>query len=488
MPNPIQRAITRRRTASGDPPAQSERWSPKDLMTDRPEGPDLPPGPPGSEGSLTERQKEERAASSVEFQEIKSRLHRRLLERLNLASLGARDRQDAEREVAKLVRQMLKQENTPLNMEEREQVVEQVVHEIFGLGPLEPLLKDATISDILVNGHDQVFIERDGRLVGTEVAFKNDQHLLQVIDRIVSAVGRRIDDSSPMVDARLQDGSRVNAIIPPLALDGPHISIRKFRRDVLSAEDLLRNGSVNEAILEFVRAAVKARLNILISGGTGSGKTTFLNMLSESIPHSERIVTIEDSAELQLRQPHVVRLETRPPNIEGQGAVGQRQLVINSLRMRPDRIIVGEVRGAEALDMLQAMNTGHDGSLTTLHANSPRDALARLETMIQMAGISIGEAAMRRQVASAIDMVIHLSRLSDGGRRVMTVAEIVGMEGEMVTMQDIFRYERRGVDEEGRVLGGFRATGIRPRAAEHLQAAGIDLEETLFADLGSRAP
>lgn len=481
---------TRRPTSSPrirptDASSTVRTWHPADPPMKRPED-GVPPENGGFDEAVRERQEDEGVANSKEFQEIKSRLHRKLLERLNLSSLGARDRAEAEEEVAKLVRQMLTQQSTPLNMGEREQVVEQVVHEIFGLGPLEPLLKDASISDILVNGHGQVFIERDGRLVTTDVTFKNDQHLLQVIDRIVSAVGRRIDESSPMVDARLEDGSRVNAIIPPLALDGPHVSIRKFRRDVLSAEDLLRNGSVNEAILDFVRAAVKARLNILISGGTGSGKTTFLNMLSESIPHSERIVTIEDSAELQLRQPHVVRLETRPPNIEGEGAVGQRQLVINSLRMRPDRIIVGEVRGAEALDMLQAMNTGHDGSLTTLHANSPRDALARLETMIQMAGVSIGEAAMRRQVASAIDMVIHLARLSDGGRRVMTVAEVVGMEGEMVTMQDLFHFERRGVDGEGRVVGRFRATGIRPRAAEHLQAAGIDLEETLFADLGSR--
>ena len=424
---------------------------------------------------------------SAEFQELKTTLHRQLLERLNLASLGERNRDEAEVEVAKLVRHMLAQQQTPLNLEEREKVVEQLVYEIFGLGPLEPLLKDQTISDILVNGHANVFIERNGRLEKTKVSFKNDQHLLQVIDRIVSAVGRRIDDASPMVDARLKDGSRVNAVIPPLALDGPSVSIRKFRRDVLSAEDLIRNGSMNDPILQFVQAAVRARLNILISGGTGSGKTTFLNMLSSSIPHDERIVTIEDSAELQLRQPHVVRLETRPPNIEGQGAVGQRQLVINALRMRPDRIILGEVRGAEALDMLQAMNTGHDGSLTTLHANSPRDALGRLDTMVQMAGISVGEAAMRRQIASAIDIVIQLARLSDGGRRVMNVSEIVGMEGEVITMQDLFLFERKGVNEDGTINGSYRATGIRPRAAEQLKAAGISLEETLFANYDPRA-
>ena len=355
---------------------------------------------------------------STEFQELKTALHRKLLERLNLASLGERDRDEAQDEVAMLVRHMLAQESTPLNLEEREKVIEHLIYEIFGLGPLEPLLKDPTISDILVNGHKNVFIERNGRLERTNISFKNDPHLLQVIDRIVSAVGRRIDESSPMVDARLKDGSRVNAVIAPLALDGPSVSIRKFRRDVLSASDLLANESLNQPILDFICAAVRARLNVLISGGTGSGKTTFLNMLSESIPHTERIVTIEDSAELQLRQPHVVRLETRPPNIEGSGAVGQRQLVINALRMRPDRIIVGEVRGAEALDMLQAMNTGHDGSLTTLHANSPRDALGRLDTMVQMSGVSIGENAMRRQIASAIDVVVHLARLADGRRRV----------------------------------------------------------------------
>jgi pilus assembly protein CpaF len=299
-------------------------------------------------------------------------------------------------------------------------------------------------------------------------------------------VGRRIDDSSPMVDARLRDGSRVNAIIPPLAIDGPHISIRKFRRDVLSAEDLIRNGSISEAMLTFVRAAVQARLNVLISGGTGSGKTTFLNVLSDAIPVNERIVTIEDSAELQLRQPHVVRLETRPPNIEGRGQVDQRQLVINALRMRPDRIVVGEVRSAEALDMLQAMNTGHDGSITTLHANSPRDALGRLETMIQMAGVALGESAMRRQIASAIDIVIHLSRLSDGKRKVMNISEVVGMEGEVITMQDLFLFERKGVGEDGTVTGAFRARGIRPRAAEQLQAVGINLEEALFSDFPAR--
>jgi len=421
-------------------------------------------------------------ASESEIQEIRGRIHRQLLERLNLSSLAQRDRDEAEAEVARIVRQMLASEMAPLNMEERELVVEQILYEIFGLGPLEPLLKDDNISDILVNTWKQVFVEKNGRIEPTDVTFRNDQHLLQVIDRIVSAVGRRIDDSSPMVDARLADGSRVNAIIPPLSIDGPHLSIRKFRRDVLSAEQLVEYGSITPKMVEFLRGCVKARLNILISGGTGSGKTTFLNMLSESIPHNERVVTIEDSAELQLRQPHVVRLETRPPNIEGQGHVTQRQLVINALRMRPDRIILGEVRGGEALDMLQAMNTGHDGSLTTLHANAPRDALTRLETMIQMAATNIGERAMRQQISSAIDLVIQLSRLSDGGRRVMNVSELVGMEGDVITMQDLFRYERTGMTEDGRVKGEFRATGIRPKASERLAAYGIDLSETLFAD------
>ncbi|MFW6198776.1 MAG: CpaF family protein [Acidobacteriota bacterium] len=425
-----------------------------------------------------------RSEHSAAFQELKTRVHRRLLERLNLDTLRDRDTERSREEVRQAVRGLLAQEDTPLNTEERNELVEQVLDEVFGLGPLEPLLEDPSISDILVNTYDQVFIERDGKLEKTEVEFRDDQHLLQVIDRIVSAVGRRIDDSSPMVDARLEDGSRVHAIIPPLAIDGPHLSIRKFRRDVLSEDDLLRNGTLDPRILRLLEGCVEARLNMLISGGTGSGKTTLLNVLSGSIPATERIVTIEDSAELQLRQPHVVRLETRPPNIEGVGEVKQRELVINALRMRPDRIIVGEVRGGEALDMLQAMNTGHDGSLTTLHANSPRDALSRLGTMISMAGVDLPEKGMRQQVASALDIVVQLSRLSDGGRRVMRVAEIVGMEGDVITMQDLFRFERRGLDEDGNVIGDFRATGIRPKCAERLEHHGIDLEETLFSEAG----
>lgn len=415
------------------------------------------------------------------FIQAKARVHRQLLERLNLTSLARREREEVDAEVRKIVRALLSRDEAPLNREEKERLLDEILDDVFGLGPLQPLIEDSTISDILVNTWDEIHVERYGRIERTDVRFRDDQHLLQVIDRIVSAVGRRIDDSSPMVDARLADGSRVNAIIPPLAVDGPHLSIRKFRRDVLSEDDLLRYETVTEPMLKVLQGTVRARLNILISGGTGSGKTTFLNMLSGSIPHSERIVTIEDSAELQLHQPHVVRLETRPPNVEGVGAVHQRQLVINSLRMRPDRIIVGEVRGEEALDMLQAMNTGHDGSLTTLHANTPRDALGRLETMISMANSQIRERAMRQQIASAIDLVIHLARLSDGKRKVMAVAEITGMEGDIISMQDLFVFEREGLDEDGNVLGRFRPTGVRPTFAERLEAYGVRLEETLFA-------
>lgn len=421
--------------------------------------------------------------SSV-FQEIKSRVHRQLLDRLNLSNLSERDREEAVSETRKIVQNLLAVEETPLNLEERERLVEQVLDEVFGLGPLEPLVNDPTVSDILVNTHDQVFVERDGKLEPTDISFRDDQHLMQVIDRIVSAVGRRIDDASPMVDARLADGSRVNAIIPPLAVDGPHLSIRKFRTDVLSAPDLIRNGTLTDGMLEVLQGCVEARLNMLISGGTGSGKTTLLNVLSESIPKNERIVTIEDSAELQLRQPHVVRLETRPANIEGKGEIPQRLLVINALRMRPDRIIVGEVRGAEAVDMLQAMNTGHDGSLTTLHSNSPRDALRRLETMIQMASLNLPEKSMRQQIASALDVVVQVARLSDGSRRLVSIYEIVGMEGDVIAMQELFTFERQGMTADGKVKGRFKPTGVRPKFSEQLQNYGIDLSETLLADQG----
>ncbi len=417
------------------------------------------------------------------LQDMKVRVHRQLLERLNLSNLDALDKGQVVEEIRRVVHDLLAREATPLNYDEREELVGQILDEIFGLGPIEPLLQDPTISDILVNTHDQVYIERNGRLEKTDVRFKDDRHLLQIIDRIVSAVGRRIDDSAPMVDARLADGSRVNAVIQPLAIDGPHLSIRKFKKDVLSAPDLLRTETITPAMLELAQGIVQSRLNVLISGGTGAGKTTLLNMLSESIPVSERIVTIEDSAELQLRQPHVVRLETRTANVEGAGAVSQRMLLINSLRMRPDRIIIGECRGAEAIDMLQAMNTGHDGSLTTLHANSPRDALARLETMISMAGLNLGEKGMRQQISSAIQVLIHIERMTDGTRKVMTVSEITGMEGEVITMQDVFVYDREGVDEQGRVIGRFRATGIRPRFTERMRAYGIELPLSLFTNV-----
>jgi pilus assembly protein CpaF len=389
--------------------------------------------------------------------------------------------------IAKVVQDLVAQEQLPLNVGERELLVRQVVDEIFGLGPLEPLMQDDDVADILVNTYDQVYIERHGKLSRTDVRFQDDKHLLQVIDRIVSAVGRRIDDSSPMVDARLPDGSRVNAIIPPLAIDGPHLSIRKFKRDALSGEDLLAKNSVSKPMLDLLNGIVRARLNVLISGGTGAGKTTLLNILSSFIPEDERIVTIEDSAELQLRQPHVVRLETRSANIEGEGEVPQRMLLINSLRMRPDRIVMGECRGAEAIDMLQAMNTGHDGSLTTLHANAPRDALSRLETMVSMANLNLPDKGVRQQISSAIDVIVQVSRLTDGSRKIVSIYEVVGMEGDVITMQEIFTFERQGVAEDGRVLGRFRATGIRPRFTERLQAWGIELPAGLFTPLPAAA-
>ncbi|MGH7525154.1 MAG: CpaF family protein [Gemmatimonadales bacterium] len=450
-----------------------------------------PPAPAPSENGAGPPARIDSAASrgAVQplFQSVKGRVHRKLIERLNLSNLDKLTREQVVEAIRRVVYDLLAQESVPLNFEEREELVKQVLDEIFGLGPLEPLIQDPTVSDILVNTFKQVYIERNGRLERTDVRFQDDRHLLQVIDRIVSAVGRRIDDSSPMVDARLPDGSRVNAVIKPLALDGPHLSIRKFKRDALTGEDLLRTESLTDPMLELLRGIVRARLNILISGGTGAGKTTLLNILSSFIPPSERIVTIEDSAELQLRQPHVVRLETRPANIEGEGEVSQRLLLINALRMRPDRIIMGEVRGSESVDMLQAMNTGHDGSLTTLHANSPRDALSRLETMISMASLDLPEKAMRQQIASAIQVVIQVGRLSDGTRKVIQLSEIVGMEGEVITMQDIFAYERLGMDGD-KVLGRFRATGIRPHFSDRLKSFGIDLSSVLFSDLGGPAP
>jgi pilus assembly protein CpaF len=416
------------------------------------------------------------------YQELKSRVHQDLLNRLNLDKLTRVKREDAEPEIRGLIFSMLEKESQkiPLSLYERESLIADVLNELFGLGPLEVLLSDPSISDILVNRHDQVYIEREGKLEETEIVFTDDNHLLRIIERIVSMVGRRIDESSPMVDARLADGSRVNAIIPPLALDGPTLSIRRFRTDRLGAQDLVERDSLTQPMLDFLRAAVSCRLNVIVSGGTGAGKTTLLNVLSSFISDKERVVTIEDAAELMLRQRHVVRLETRPPNIEGKGAIRQRQLVINALRMRPDRIVVGEVRGEEALDMLQAMNTGHDGSLTTIHANSPRDALYRLDTMVAMANLNIPEKAIRQQIASAVNLIVQMTRLSDGTRRVAAITEITGMEQDVITIQDIFVFERTGLNPQGKVCGRFRATGIRPKCSENLTSSGFRLPIEMF--------
>jgi pilus assembly protein CpaF len=416
----------------------------------------------------------------TDYQQVKADLHRKILDRLDLERLG-KTGDSARDEVLVVIRNAVNGEAVPLSFAERERLSREILDEIFGLGPLEPLLKDPTVSDILVNRFDRVYIERSGKLELTSYAFKDNAHLMQIIERIVSRVGRRVDESSPMVDARLQDGSRVNAIIPPLAIDGPCLSIRRFGRDPITARQMIENLTLTEPMLELLSAMVKGRLNILVSGGTGAGKTTILNVLSGYIPNSDRIVTIEDAAELQLKQEHVVRLETRPPNIEGKGAVRQRQLVINSLRMRPDRIVVGEVRGEEAFDMLQAMNTGHEGSLTTVHANSPRDALARVENMVSMANLSIPERAVRAQIASAIHAVIQVARLSDGTRKVITVSEVTGLNGDdSIGLLDIFVFERTGIDENGKVCGAFRGTGTRPTFAERLATAGARLRPALF--------
>jgi pilus assembly protein CpaF len=409
------------------------------------------------------------------FQDIKARLHRSIVTRLDLTKFNMLTPDRVHAEVSRLAEDLLLAENAALSALERERLVTEVHHELFGLGPLEPLLADSTISDILVNSYSNIYIERRGKLEKTSIAFKDDEHLMRVIERIVSTVGRRIDEAQPMVDARLPDGSRVNAIIPPLALDGPVLSIRRFGAEPLKMHALIENAALTKEIAILFEMCVRARLNIIISGGTGAGKTTLLNALSAYIPADERIVTIEDSAELQLQQPHVVRLETRPPNIEGRGEVSQRDLVRNALRMRPDRIVIGECRGGEAIDMLQAMNTGHDGSLTTIHANSPRDALGRLETMIQMTGMRLSDRAMRQQIASAVNLVIQVARLTDGTRRVTSISEITGMEGETTAMQEIFFFERVGVDAAGKVMGRFRSTGIRPRFAERLKQYGMQL-------------
>ncbi len=416
----------------------------------------------------------------MEYADLKTKVHRQLIEQLDLSKLGTIPLGTLQMQIRNITEELLVAEGTPLSRQERDRIVIEVEHETFGLGPIEPLMRDPTISDILVNGAKEVFVERRGRLERTDVQFRDDSHLLQIIERIVSKVGRRVDESCPMVDARLEDGSRVNAIIPPLALDGPVLSIRRFAVDPLKVPDLLKFGTLTQTLADTIQAAVKARLNILVSGGTGSGKTTLLNVLSNAIPNNERIVTIEISAELQLQQDHVVRLETRPANIEGKGAVTQRDLVRNALRMRPDRIIVGAVRGAEALDMLQAMNTGHDGSISTVHSNSTRDALSRIETMVMMAGISLPGRAMREYISSALDLLIHLARLSDGTRKVVKVTEVVGMETDTVTLQDIFIFDQKGIGPNGEVLGHHRATGVRPRFADRLKAAGIPLDPAVF--------
>src|SRR6266436_3035091 len=418
-----------------------------------------------------------------EYQELKFTLHRKLVDKINLEALATIDNQRVRSEVRQAVIQLIDAEPTLLSSLEKQQISDEVLDEVFGLGPLEPLLQDPTISDILVNGHKQVYVERKGLLELTTVCFRDDVHLLRIIDKIVSQVGRRVDESNPMVDARLSDGSRVNAIVPPLAVDGPLLSIRRFGTDKLMPQDLVEKKALMAGMMELLEGAVKARMNIIIAGGTGAGKTTLLNALSAFISPKERIVTIEDAAELQLKQPHVVRLETRPPNLEGNGAVRQRELLINCLRMRPDRIVVGEVRGEEALDMLQAMNTGHDGSLTTVHANSPRDAVSRLEVMVSLANSNMQLVSIRQQIASAVHLLVQASRMSDGSRRVIALTEVTGMGGDIVTLQDIFVFEKRGLNPDGRVVGRFAATGIRPKFYEKLLAAGIRLRADLFDEV-----
>ena len=414
------------------------------------------------------------------FEQLKSEVHRTLLSRVDLEKLSATDGVRARQAVLALTQEILASEKILLNIAEKERLQTDLLNEVFGLGPLEPLLKDHTISDILINRKDLAYIERNGVLQKVDIRFRNDQHLMQIIDRIVGQVGRRVDESSPMVDARLADGSRVNAIIPPLALDGPALSIRRFGTSPLSAEQMLEYKSLSPEMLDMLSAAVRARISIMVSGGTGAGKTTFLNMLSRYIPESERLITIEDAAELQMQQQNIVRLETRPPNVEGKGAVYQRQLLINSLRMRPDRIIIGEVRGDEAFDMLQAMNTGHEGSMTTIHANTCRDALARLESMVAMASVNLPERAVRQQIASAIGIVVQISRLSDGSRRVVNIAEITGMDEDVLSLQDIFTFVRKGIGSEGRMIGTFQPSRIRPRFLEKLRVCGITLPQDTF--------
>jgi pilus assembly protein CpaF len=414
------------------------------------------------------------------YQALKAMIHHRVIDLMDLGAVSTMTHAALTPELGKLIEQILQQESVPLNQRERAQLIQEMVHEVLGLGPLEPLLADPTVADILVNTHKQVFVERFGKLEATSVQFRDEAHLRKIIDKIVSRVGRRIDESSPMVDARLADGSRVNAIIPPLAIDGACMSIRKFSRDPLQLQNLIDKKSLTPEIGELLRGIVQARLNTLVSGGTGTGKTTILNILSGFISSTERIVTIEDAAELQLRQEHVVRLETRPTNIEGKGEVTQRELVKNALRMRPDRIILGEVRGAETLDMLQAMNTGHDGSLTTIHANSCRDAMTRVETLVAMAGLNLSTKSLRNYISSALDVIIQLTRLADGTRKMTSVQEITGMEGDVITLQEIFTFEQKGLDQQGHVKGRFRATGVRPKFMDRFAARGVTIPSDLF--------
>ncbi|MDM8349827.1 CpaF family protein [Pseudomonas sp. sp1636] len=458
-------------------PAKNPPTAPQAAQAKGEDGADAPMA---WESSAPDAVYETRSRLSPMETEWREKIYQQLLKVMDLSLLDSLEPAEAGRQIRELSQRLLDEHSAPVSASSRQLIIKQITDEVLGLGPLEPLLADRSVSDILVNGHASVYVERFGKLQRTDVRFRDDQHLLNIIDRIVSSLGRRIDESSPLVDARLKDGSRVNAIIPPLAIDGPSMSIRRFAVDLLNSESLVQMGTLTPAIALVLKAIVRGRLNVLVSGGTGSGKTTLLNVLSSFIPHNERIVTIEDSAELQLQQPHVVRLETRPPNIEGRGEVNQRELVRNSLRMRPDRIVIGEVRGAEALDMLTAMNTGHDGSLTTIHANTARDALGRIENMVSMTGATFPIKAMRQQIASAIDVVIQLERQEDGKRRLISVQEINGMEGEIITMTEIFAFVRRGMGEHGEVLGDYRPTGMVPAFRDVLGKRGIELPLNLF--------
>ena len=441
------------------------------------------PGTSATAPALAPAPEARRKGTDRTFQELKLRIHRELLSRADLASLARLDLEQATSELRSIIAALIDEQAVPMAQRDRENLVDEILNEVYGLGPIEPLLRDPDISDILVNNARQVFVERNGKLEPAPVIFRDDAHLLQIIDRIVSKVGRRVDESSPMVDARLPDGSRVNAIIPPLALDGPVLSIRRFGRSPLQVDDLVRVGALTQQMSDLLRAMVRARLNIVIAGGTGSGKTTLLNCLSSFIPDNERIVTIEDSAELQLQQTHVVRLETRPSNIEGRGEVTARDLVRNALRMRPDRIVIGEVRGAESLDMLQAMNTGHDGSLATIHANTPRDTLGRLEMMLQLAGLSLPVSAMRQQISMAVDVIVQTNRMPDGSRRVTSVTEVAGMEGETVLLQELIVFRREGMDRDGRIIGRFSPTGLRPRFVDRMKASSHAIDPQVLAGL-----